>query len=531
MIVQESDSTIDHIFVLRTLVESALSKKKRKLYCLYVDFSKAFDCIDRNKLWNKLEKANISSKMLKTLQSMYRAVKSKIIHKEGCSDFFLCNRGVRQGCILSPFLFNFFIRDLEFSLKTEPFAGANIGTEKLPLLAFADDLLLLADTPTELQRLINRLEVHCDNNGLKVNLEKTKAMVFRKGGVLARHEKWFFKRERIEVVSCYKYLGVIFSPGGSWFETQKRLANQAKKATNLMKSAFYMYKSINPKILTKVFDAQIQPILTYGSEIWGFDEAKDTERVRNNFFRYALGVKRSTPAVAVLAECGKNGLIFSRYEKIIKYWLKAIRAAPERYIAKAYSKQFEMAERQTQCWGLNVKLLLQRLGFEEVWANQRVENDIAFLSDTKQRLMRLACNDSWDLLEDYSKLTLYRHIKTDIVFETYLGCIIKPYRLCLTKFRLSAHELMIEKGRELGIIREHRFCEICMSGAIESEYHFLCCCNAYTGLRENILPRSLWYETNEQKMVSILASKDVATLTKVAKYIYLAMKIRRKRLA
>ena len=99
-------STTDHIFTLNCLIElSHLSKKK--LYCAFIDFEKAFDTVWRLGLWNKLITSNINGKCFKVIVNMYNGIKAKIINGGSVSDEFLCNSWVRQGEYLFPFLFSF----------------------------------------------------------------------------------------------------------------------------------------------------------------------------------------------------------------------------------------------------------------------------------------------------------------------------------------------------------------------------------------------------------------------------------------
>ena len=92
---------MDNVFVLYAVV-----------HVCFVDFKKAFHPINRSTLWNVLRKARLGGKMLKILQSMYKIIKSCVRYPESLTDFFDCPRGVRQGGVLSPTLFSFFINDL-----------------------------------------------------------------------------------------------------------------------------------------------------------------------------------------------------------------------------------------------------------------------------------------------------------------------------------------------------------------------------------------------------------------------------------
>ena len=104
-------STTHHIFTLKCLID--LCKfRKRKLYCAYVDYERAFDKINRIVLWHKLIQSNISGKLLNVIKSMYANVKSYVSNDGIMSDFFSSGVGVRQGENLSPILFALFVNDL-----------------------------------------------------------------------------------------------------------------------------------------------------------------------------------------------------------------------------------------------------------------------------------------------------------------------------------------------------------------------------------------------------------------------------------
>ena len=105
-------STIDHIFTLITMVKSKLdSRRGDKVYVAFIDEKKAFDTVDRDKLWETLEKIT-SSKMVNILKAMCFWVQSCIRWGANISDFFACPQGVKQGCLLSPIIFSLLISEV-----------------------------------------------------------------------------------------------------------------------------------------------------------------------------------------------------------------------------------------------------------------------------------------------------------------------------------------------------------------------------------------------------------------------------------
>ena len=145
---------------------------------------------------------------MKIFKSMYSQLKSCVKVKNSLSQFFECSIGTRSGCLSSPIIFSLFINDLILYLRAVSDRGIFISNDIKDVIAlmFADDVACFSDTIIRLQRLINLIEQFCKSVGMKLNLNKTKIMVFRNGGVLKQTEKWFNQGIEIEIVSIYKYL-------------------------------------------------------------------------------------------------------------------------------------------------------------------------------------------------------------------------------------------------------------------------------------------------------------------------------------
>lgn len=154
---RKSMGTTDNIFILSNLITHCLNKNER-LFCAFVDFTKAFDFVVRDVLWFKLIKLGVRGKMLDIIKSIYTSVKSRVKHENFLSEPFECNIGVRQGECLSPFLFAMYVNDLEAELASSGISGINIGIINLYSLLYADDIILFGKTPGDLQNALNVLE-------------------------------------------------------------------------------------------------------------------------------------------------------------------------------------------------------------------------------------------------------------------------------------------------------------------------------------------------------------------------------------
>ena len=273
-------STLDHIFALHVISHFYISQGKQ-LFCAFVDYSKAFDFIDRTYLWQKLLDSNINGKVLKVIRNMYENAKSHVSANNNLSDPFPCQVGVRQGENMSPLLFAMFLNDFKSFLK-EKYNGlkklsSSILKElniyfKIFCLLYADDTIILAESPSQLIKALDALNLYCNKWGLKVNVDKTKVVIFSKGKV-TKYKSFKFGANEIKVVFDYVYLGTKFNHNGKFeiaMAKQKLKANKAKYC--LLAKARQLNLSVDTFI--ELLEKLVVPVLLYGSEIWGYSNPK-----------------------------------------------------------------------------------------------------------------------------------------------------------------------------------------------------------------------------------------------------------------
>ena len=149
-------------------------------------------------------------------------------------------------------------------------------------------------------------------------------MVFRKGGQLPRTLKFYYDGSDLSIVSSFSYLGVVFTPGGSFSLAQDMLSGQAQKSIFRLNSYLYKFTDISPYHRLELFDKLVAPILNYSAEVWDFCKADKIEVVHLQFCKRLLGIKQCTQNDFVYGELGRISCQSKRFFTIIRYWLKII---------------------------------------------------------------------------------------------------------------------------------------------------------------------------------------------------------------
>ena len=298
----------DAHLILHNIVNQYCHKNGKKVYGCFVDFQRAFDSIPRDILFRKLYNYGIKGKFYKTLENMYLNDKCCIKIGGHITNFFEINQGVKQGCLLSPLLFNIFLADLAKTLNKAINTPAKLSEEKqISCLIWADDLLILSETETGLNNMLHDLKVYAEGNGLTINTDKTQCMIFNKTGRLLRRN-FAYGQHNIKTVRTYKYLGFIVTPSGEIKTGLSDLKDRALKAIYKIKMKMGQYFRKYVKTTLKLFDTLVTPILLYASDFWGCLRQpfnNPIENTHNRFLKELIGVQRQTSNTGVLLETGR----------------------------------------------------------------------------------------------------------------------------------------------------------------------------------------------------------------------------------
>ena len=146
--------------------------QKKKYISALIDYAKAFDCVDHNKLWKILQEMGIPDNLIYLLKNLYAGQEATVRTGHGTTDWFQFRKGVCQGCILSPCLFNLYA---EYIMRNagleEAQAGIKIAGRNINNLRYTDDTTLMAETEEELKSLLMKVKEESEKIGLKLNSE------------------------------------------------------------------------------------------------------------------------------------------------------------------------------------------------------------------------------------------------------------------------------------------------------------------------------------------------------------------------
>ncbi|ELR61473.1 hypothetical protein M91_11521, partial [Bos mutus] len=195
--------TRDQIANICWIMEKAREFQKNTYFC-FIDFAKAFACVDHNKQWKILKEMGIPDLLTCLLRNLYSGQETTVRIGHGTTDWFQIGKGVCQGCILSPCLFNLYAEYImRYAGLDEAQAGIKIAGRNINNLRYADDndTSLMAKSEEELKSLLMKVKEKSEKVGLKLNIQKTKLMA--SGPITS----WEIDGETVETVSDFIFLG------------------------------------------------------------------------------------------------------------------------------------------------------------------------------------------------------------------------------------------------------------------------------------------------------------------------------------
>lgn len=262
--------TQDHIFSVRATIEKMM-EKNRNLYLAFLDLKAAFDQVPRPQIWATLEKLEVTPKLIQAIKSLYKNIKAKVRLNGQTSEEFRLEKGIKQGDSLSPLLFIIYMDNIHKKCKRD-LRKATLGYHNLsPIrtedLIYADDIIIMATSVNQLSSNINIWKKTLEENGMTLNLDKSKTLCVSKDGEEERIRIQLDGKE-LEQVRKYEYLGTTISMDGRIDEEIKNRISKANKIYYQINNTLIAKRELSIKAKTHLYKTIFVPTLTYAAESW-----------------------------------------------------------------------------------------------------------------------------------------------------------------------------------------------------------------------------------------------------------------------
>ena len=269
-------STTEQIFNLRVLCEKYL-QHQQDLYHVFIDFKKAFDRVWHAALWATMKHFNINANQ----------ATSAVYLNNSIGEWFRTTVGIRQGCVLSPTLFNIFLERIMTDALNDHEGTVSIGGRNITNLRFADDIDGLAGREDELADLVERIDKTSTAFGMQINAEKTKLMTNNTNGFSTDIR---VNGEKLDCVKRFKYLGAIITVEGSKPEILARIA-QATAALAELKT-IWNDRNIALSSKIRLMRSLVMSIFLYACESWTLtaETEKRIQAMEMRCLRKLLGI-------------------------------------------------------------------------------------------------------------------------------------------------------------------------------------------------------------------------------------------------
>lgn len=455
---QSRRGCLEHIVSLRLLTDMA-RRKKRKLFVTFVDFSKAYDMVPRNKLFCILKRLGCGMLMLAILTAMYSVTESVI-----GGAVVTATLGVRQGSPTSCFLFVVFMNELIRMLRDRCVPDGFLGW--LHTLVLMDDTVLLSTSREGMISKIRILKEYCTEHGMIINVLKTKFFVI--SGTEGDAGPLCVDGLTIEPCTSYIYLGSPFTSDGSVSSAVQ--CHAKNKLSHVLKFVSFVNKNNDTPFIVKrrVFEAALMSGILYGCESWIGADLKPIVKLYNWSLKQLLGVRKTTPNDVCYAEAGYPSLP------------DLVRLKQHMFFSRMVSERSDLRDDP-------LMFTIELVNRDNTTTSRIIrEYCIRNVPDSKSLIRnvydRIAASNG-------SRCVVYRTMNPGYVTHSVYKdrhTVNDRHRISFTRFRVSGHSLCIESGRwnRRGRGRLPVEERLCLCGEIQTEKHVVEDCPVSADIRQ-----------------------------------------------
>lgn len=374
-------NTQDHIFTIKQIIEKKQPQNKN-IYLAFIDLQKAFDTVPREKVWKGLQEKGINNKIIKVIQDLYKNNTNYIINNNMKSEGFKTEMGLRQGGGLSPTLFNVhmdgIIKKSEQKANKLFIGYRNLQKVEITAGVFADDVVITAGSEKKLQENLKIWKEKMEEEGMEININKTKIMVIGDKDIKINIE---INNVKIEQVEEFKYLGVTLEETGKQEAEINERIDKTIKLYYAMNQKFINKKEITKQTKIKVFNTIYRPVLTYGCESWNLSirQKNKIQAMEMKYLRRVLGVTREDRIrnIQIREELGVKPVTHFIEQRQLSWWGHIQRMNNNRQVKLVYEARPQTKRkrgRPRKTWNQEISRILHERGKTWVEAKNLAKN-------------------------------------------------------------------------------------------------------------------------------------------------------------
>jgi hypothetical protein len=509
---RKGHGTLDGLFVLRHLIDQA-RHNKHPLFCLFVDFEKAFDTVPRPEMIGRCRKLGMNGAFLDAVMAMYENILMAVKSQGQLGPTFATTQGTKQGGELSPLLFGLFIEQVHELLKLKcPGMGPVVGDMRVPDVLYADDVACLSTDPVQIQEALDVLLLFCKLFGMRVNTAKTHVVIFRERKLPVAIEQyvWHYAGDPVSVKSDFKYLGATFHCTKGLVAAASSLATAGRRAMHALLTRLKAARISQSAFQVRLFNVLVEPVLSYGCQVWGPDMVGGSlhlnalldnrqESVQIDFLRIISGLPKAVKRPVLLREFGARPLHLHWLKLCARFWQRTLALPPSRLLRMALIDNIQLCASGCQdCWTAKFLSVMRQIGVLESTAVLTSVDSFSRLpidEVTVAAKAELFLNSIWaglpsdpsTALSNKVVLATYHHWVcggSDLVGAPHLHSFLtREHKTCLARLRVGSLDLRVHTGRFTGTARHLRVCRACATGQVEDLPHFFIHCPAHAAAR------------------------------------------------
>lgn len=316
--------------------------------------------------------------------------------------------------------------------------GIVIANRKIHALAFADDIVIFADRASKLKDMIRAIQGFARRRRISINVEKSKIIMFSKGSRCSG-ETWTVEDQTYEEVETFTYLGVTMQRNGQYTKHRQEIARKAnRRATEVWSLAERLFGE-NFRVRQQMYESLVLPIMLYATEITGFANCEEFEKVQRRYMKWTLALPPSTPTAIINRELGWTSVRDRACIRAIKFE-NGIR---ERQSITSRAAYGALTNGKSHKWGLERSLRLNGLGWSVADAERQINVNPCFWWTVRQRIEDVANQERAADIKKYPWYTAPKATRAEYLYGNERG-----WRT-VAKFRCGAGFRGLQRWRGL----------------------------------------------------------------------------------